>query len=417
MITRYGTLTKSTTEIKKELTVRADDTVYGIKSPLFKVFKEGTGGQIYAPRYFAPNVSDSRTEPKGIQVSFRGELRPHQQEAFSKFFETPSGGVLSMPCGFGKTCTSLSIASRVGLRVIIIVHKEFLANQWRENIQRFCPGATIGLIQGATENVECDFVIAMIQTLCSREHPPHLFDSFGLVIVDECHHIGAPAFSQCMFKMCPKYTLGLSATPERKDGLTRVLHWFLGPTFYNLERHEMDHVKVHKINFKHHSYGSLPLNKLGKVSLVDMVTTLVDIPERNQVIYDIVENNPGRVILILTDRREHAKSMHMNISGSALYIGGMKEDQLKESSKSNCIIGTFSLAHEGLDIPRLDTIILATPHSDVKQAVGRIMRGSQHPIIYDVVDQWGPLFAMWNKRSKMYDAMGFVNDTCMINLE
>ena len=92
---------------------------------------------------------------------------------------------------------------------------------------------------------------------------------------------------------------------------------------------------------------------------------------------------------------------------SALYIGGMNEKDLEISSRARVIVATFSQAHEGLDIPALDTIILASPHSDVKQAVGRILRGAHTPVIYDIVDKWSVLFGMWKKRLAMYQQSGF----------
>jgi len=418
MLTRKGLLIESTPEIKKNLTVKSNDNVYGVKSPSFKIFRDAPGKRLYAPRHYGEGIEDARIEPAHSSIKFGGTLRPYQEEALVRFLGTKSGGVLSMPCGYGKTCTSLAIAARVGLRVMIIVHKEFLANQWRENIARFCPGSSIGLIQGEKEDLEHDFVICMIQTLCSREHKEDLFDSIGLLIVDECHHIGAAAFSQTMFKLCPKYTLGLSATPDRKDGLSNVLYLFLGPQFFLIENKDMKNVHVVKIVYNPKD-RSLPLNRIGKLSMVDIITRLIELDDRNDIIYNIVKENKDRSILILTDRRDHAKEIHSSISDSSLYIGGMKEDELKKSSQKNVIIATYSLAHEGLDIPHLDTIILATPHSDVKQAVGRIMRGASDPIIYDIVDTLGPLFGMWKKRVKMYTDSGFKgpwNESCMITV-
>jgi len=126
-------------------------------------------------------------------------------------------GVLSLPCGYGKTTVSLAIACKLGYRTMIIVHKQFLADQWRERIQQFCPGATIGVVQQDKKEVECDFVIAMLQSLSLKEYSFSDFESIGTLIVDEAHHICAKVFSQSLFKMCPKHIYGLSATP-RKEG-------------------------------------------------------------------------------------------------------------------------------------------------------------------------------------------------------
>jgi superfamily II DNA or RNA helicase len=273
----------------------------------------------------------------------------------------------------------------------------------------------VGRVQTERFEIENDFVIAMIQTLCVREHDPHAFDSIGLVVVDEAHHIGAPAFSQCMFKMCPKYTLGLTATPERKDGLTRLLYWFMGPNFFTVERENQTHVKLLKLSFDCKEFREAPpCTRFGKVNLAGVVTTLTEIPERNKLILDTVENlkKEKRKILILSDRREHCFWLAERIKDAGLYIGQMKQEDLDASAEKPVVIGTFSLAHEGLDIPALDTVILSTPHSDVKQAVGRIMRETKgkvnNPVIVDIVDNWSVCWSMYNKRLKMYQESGFV---------
>jgi hypothetical protein len=412
MLSRSGYVTRDNPEIKKELTVRPAVNAIGITSPSFKVFRCDQKGNMCVPRYFGAErlgaPKDHRPEPSSAHIEFTGQLRKEtcQDQALSKFFETPSGGVLSLPCGWGKTSTALAIAARLKLRTMIIVHKEFLANQWKERIQQFCPGSTIGIVQCDQCETDNDFVIAMIQTLCTREHPKGTFDSIGFLIVDEAHHIGAPAFSQALFRFCPKYTLGLSATPERKDGLTRLLFWFLGPLFFKVERTGQNHVKVNKVPFDCALFHHGPLK-----TLVEMISDLVNIPERNQLILDIVQRCTNRKVLILTDRRAHCFWLRDNIQGSGLYIGGMKEQDLEESSRCPVIIGTFSQAHEGLDIPDLDTIILTTPHSDVKQAVGRILRGANDPVIYDMIDHWSVLFSMWTKRLAMYRKSGFDCET------
>ena len=115
-----------------------------------------------------------------------------------------------------------------------------------------------------------------------------------------------------------------------------------------------------------------------------------------------------RSVLILTDRREHAYFLHDVLPESGLYLGGMKKDELQESSQRRIIIGTFSLAQEGLDIPKLDTAVFATPKSDVVQAAGRILRGgsSYSPVIYDIVDSG--LYGMFKKRCVQYSEMKFL---------
>jgi len=149
------------------------------------------------------------------------------------------------------------------------------------------------------------------------------------------------------------------------------------------------------------------VTNFGKLNFAELVNVLTRIPERNTLLLDIIKKSPGRHILVLTDRREHAVLLHKGLKGSsALYLGGMKQEALDESARARVVIGTFSLAQEGLDIPTLDTIFLVTPHSDVKQAIGRIMRGASRPVIWDVVDSWSVLYSMWRKRLATYRSLG-----------
>jgi superfamily II DNA or RNA helicase len=430
MLTRSGYLIplehESIKEIRKELTVRPIvNNEFGFPPPPFKVFKE-TKKNLCVPRFygvekFGGNVEDNRPDPVRVVFTFNGRLRDEtfQNEALRRAVET-GRGVLSLPCGYGKTTVALAIAARLGLRTMIIVHKEFLANQWRERIQQFCPGASIGIVQQDKIDVNCDFVIAMLQSLSLKEYTFDQFESIGTLFVDEAHHICARVFSQSLFKLCPRHVFGLSATPDRKDGLTKVLHWFLGPTFFSVERENQTQVKVHPIEFDCRSFREPPpCNKTGKISLVQMITDLVENSSRNELIVSLIKKilkREKRQVLVLSDRRLHCEFLHSHFpENSGLYMGGMKEAALLETSTRQIIFGTFSQAHEGLDIPTLDTVILSTPKSDIKQSIGRILRetgGKKNaPHIYDIIDQWSLLFAMYQKRKRVYKEGGFLIDS------
>ena len=391
------------TELKKALTVRPKENAVGIRPKAFKVYRENP---LQIPRFFREDTKKFHRGEDANTIKFVGTLRPHQKEALDAF---KGNGVLCLPCGYGKTATALAIASKLKRKTIIVVHKEFLANQWRERIAQFCPKSTVGLIQGDTWNVDGhDFVLAMIQTLCVREHSPDQFNMFGLVIVDEAHHVGAPAFSKTMFKVSPEFTLGLTATPERKDGLTCILYWFLGSIFYDFSPSSSEtETELKRIDFTHESFKSGPiLNKFGKVSMAHMVNHLVEIPERNQLIMQHLRDaiSRKRRILLLSDRRGHCEWIHEQLGEgvSGLYLGGMKQDEHEKAAKKQVVVATFTLAYEGLDIPELDTLFLVTPHSDVKQAVGRIMRRPGKKEIYDFVDKWSVLTNMFYRRNKVY---------------
>jgi len=424
MLTRHGVLVPDAgPDLKKDLTVRPIVNALGIGSASFRVFRKVPGGLI-VPRYYSSTgpTRDVRLPcAPAPGINFVGKLRDptRQPEAFdagTAAFTEKGGGVLSLPCGFGKTTIGLALAAHLKLRTMIVVHKEFLANQWIDKIREFCPGATIGRVQGDLFDIEKDFVVAMIQTMSQREFAETAFDSIGFLIVDEAHHIGAPAFSQFMFKICPKHTLGLTATPERKDGLTRLLYWFLGPEFFRIERTDQKSTSVVTVPYSSSLFKeSPPLTRFGQLNMAGMINILVEIEERNELIiretHRALKNK--RRVLILSDRRDHCLNLHSKLKDLAgLYIGGMKEDDLARSAECPVVVATFQLAHEGLDIPALDTVILATPKSDIKQSIGRIMREtpgkSNDPLIIDIADQWSVFHAMYRKRLKVYQEGGFV---------
>lgn len=423
-LTRTGYIVPDTPLLRSELTVRplmSGD--FGVAPPSFKVFRKAKDG-LCVPRFWAEEKfgkarDDTRPEPAKMTrgLAFKGTLRDEtfQNVALAKAIEA-GHGVLSLPCGFGKTTVALAIACTLKYRTMIVVHKEFLANQWRERIKQFCPGATIGTVQRDLKETDCDFIIAMLQSLSLKEYSFTDFDSVGTLIVDEAHHVCAQVFSQSLFKMCPRHAFGLSATPTRKDGLTKVLHWFMGPTFFVVERENQAQVDVVSQAFTCLRYKEPPpCTWNGKLSLPTMITEVTMIPARNAHIVETIRRatcGTTRQVLVLSDRRAHCEWLHEQFKDSSgLYMGGMKEAELNASSLRRIIFATFSQAHEGLDIPTLDTVILATPKSDIVQSIGRIMRETHgkknNPRIYDIVDQWSVFFAMYQKRLKVYTQGGF----------
>ena len=425
MLCRSGyVVPRDTPEIRRELTVRPIvHHEIGFPPPPFKVFKvaKASGGlcvpQYYGAQAFGAPERDTRPEPTRVSFQFTGRLRDEtfQNEALAKGLAA-GHGILSLPCGYGKTTVALALAARLGYRTMIIVHKEFLATQWRERIQQFCPGATIGLVQQDRVETDRDFVIAMLQSLSLKEYQATQFDTIGTIIVDEAHHVCARVFSQSLFRVCPRHIFGLSATPDRKDGLSKVMEWFIGPVFFAVARENQDQVQVFPIEFDCKMFREAPpTTRFGKLCLPSMITLIVQHEARNAVIQKTVARilkGSTRQLLVLSDRRahcEHLQSLFPGVSG--LYMGGMKQAALTESSLKRIIFATFSQAHEGLDIPTLDTVLLASPKSDIVQSIGRIMRetaGKKNtPHIYDMVDHWSVMFAMYSKRLRVYRAGGF----------
>ena len=177
-----------------------------------------SGKKIYVPHYYGIEhfgLPKQYKLPEGddINVEFAGTLRDYQEPVVNKFIthcETVKygGGLLELPCAWGKTSAALYVLSKLKKKTIVIVHKEFLMNQWIERIQQFLPTARVGKIQGKIIDIEDkDIVIGMLQSLSMKEYPASLFDSFGLTIIDEVHHISSEVFSNALFKLVTKHML------------------------------------------------------------------------------------------------------------------------------------------------------------------------------------------------------------------
>ena len=438
MLTRGGVIVKKTNIssekckwLKEELTVspinECSNAFSNVNVDSFPVFRESES-RFRLPRHFAyKHFNEIQNQiPNGvpINVTFKGELKTSTKQdiAVEKallHLQISGGGILSLPTGFGKTCVALYILSQLSVKTLIIVHKEFLMNQWIERIQQFLPNAQIGRIQQNKIDIAGkDIVIGMLQSIAMKSYDPGTFETFGFTIIDETHHISSKVFSKALFNVCTKYMIGLSATPIRKDGLTKVLEWFIGDIFFSIERSNQSQVDVKIVPFTCKQYTKdPPLNKLGKINLSEIINIVSQIDERNKLIMKLIQDfrKQNRKIIILSDRRKHCQDLLClctDVSSSAgLYMGGMKQDELKQNESCDIIFATYSLAHEGLDIPSLDTLILSTPKTDIVQSCGRILRETtgkiNTPLIVDICDTFGSLPNQARKRKLYYKKSGF----------
>lgn len=430
VLTRADVNRSDIDRMRQDLTVRpiATGSPFGQFGQSFRVYHE-TRDTFCVPRhyyYVSKMPSWSGGEPVACPLlSFQGRLksetRQHEAvEACAKAFCERGGGILSLPTGFGKTTVALYVACQLGLKTLVIAHKEFLIDQWIERIRQFVPTARIGRVQQDTcDTTDKDIVVAMMQSVCSKDYG-RAFDDFGLLVIDEVHHISAPTFSRCMYRACCPYVLGLSATPERKDGLTRVIEWFVGPVFFRIERKEQQHVRISVVKYTSDAYARPPpQTRNGTLNLPELISQVCMDRVRNNAVLGAIEKcvAQGRKTIVLSDRRNHCMDLLADLQArgidAALYIGGMKQDARKDSEKSAVIVATYSQANEGLDIPSLNALVMATPKSDVIQAVGRILReasgrdSSHSPLVIDFLDDYGVFYAQFAKRRKYYASAGF----------
>jgi superfamily II DNA or RNA helicase len=355
-----------------------------------------------------------------------GEARSHQVAAMAAFKEAGNCGIICLPCGYGKTFTAIQIALRLRKRFLIVVHKEFLMNQWSGELKSLVPGIKIGKIQGERCEIgaEYDCAIAMIQTICSRSYPTGMFNGFGFAIFDEAHHLAAEHFSQTLQRIQCRAMLGLTATPARTDGLTKVFEWFLGPICYQIKARDADTsvgVEVMRYTAADAEYADPPLDYKGDVVRARLINQIADFAPRTTALLDWMAarlEEPDRQLLVLSDRREHLAAFEAGFKARGFtsigyYVGQMKQKDLEISATKRIILATFAMAAEGFNVPTLNTVLLATPKSAVEQAVGRVLRQRPEerkvaPLICDVLDSvFSECHGQWRKRAKLYKTCGY----------
>ena len=313
------------------------------------------------------------------------------------------------------TTISLNLCSQIKRKTIIIVHKEFLMNQWIERIQQFLPSARVGKIQAKIIDIENkDIVIGMLQSLSMKDYPDNMFESFGLTIIDEVHHISSEVFSCALFKIVTKYTLGLSATMERKDGTTKIFKMFLGDVVYKGTRDENHAVVVRGIEYvcNDDEFNEIKYNFRGEVMHSTMISKLCAYNHRSEfilkILVDMLKENDKQQIMILAHNRcllkyFHDAIEHRDIASCGYYVGGMKQEALKLTESKQIVIATYSMAAEALDIKTLTTLIMTTPKTDIQQSVGRILRERHSkPIVVDIIDKHQNFKNQWTKRKAFY---------------
>lgn len=333
------------------------------------------------------------------------------------------------------TFCALYALSKLKMKAIIVVNKIPLMKQWQNEIASFLPDARVGIIQGQ-KNIDVkdkDIVIAMLQSLSIIDYPDTLFEDFSISIYDEVHNISSRVFSKVLFKLCSKYTIGLSATPNRSDGCEYVFKWHIGEIIYkgSAERKGMNPI-IKNLKIDSTEYKEIcTMNKFtGKntIQFTSMLTELVKMEKRNKLIIEIIKDcrKENRKILVLSDRRNHLENFYNLLEKDTsvsftygLFVGSMKIIELEKSKACDVILATYAAFSEGVSEKDLDTLILTTPKKfighlknatknenfKIEQIVGRIFRKDhteRNPMIIDFQDNFSVFRAQGNSRKVFY---------------
>lgn len=396
------------------------------KNIKFNVYQENNEyycvPKFYGLKKFGKPIINDEIIGSEINITFNGELRTLQKEIINKivpYIKENDGGVLVLPCAAGKTVLSLYLASLFKVKTLVIVHKTFLLNQWKDRAEEFT-NAKIGIIQRNKIDIDNkDIVIGMLQSIAKNKYDNEIFKDFGLVIFDESHHAPSQYFSKALPLIASKITIGLSATPKRSDKLEKVLYWYFGDIMYKAEIEENDKVLLNIINYdiEHEKFKEF-LMYTGDINRPKTINKITTIGRRNKYIINCLEQvleEEGRKVLVLSDRIEHLQTLKnrldkKEITISDFYIGGMKQKALEKAKLANVIFASYGMASEGLDIPELNTLFMVTSRKEVEQAVGRVIRkinSDIRPLIYDFTDQLPSFVNQGKHRRKLYIKMGF----------
>jgi len=375
------------------------------------------------------SLTDLRRLPNQLALKFHGTLTPLQAQAVRVMLANDHG-VLVAPPGVGKTVMACSIAAQRNLPALVLVHRQPLSDRWRVHLTNLVGLSSKEIGQLGSGKNRCTHMVdlAMIQTLKGVDDPEAFFAGYGLLIVDECHHLPAFSFESCVKRAPIRYVLGLTATPYRRDGLQDLIVMQCGPIRHTISGRQTG------------SHTDLALELVVRETDVTYPTTdeppiqavfraLVNDAARTRTVSDDVLTalGQGRRCLVLSERKEHCRSLaeQFRAQGKTPFIldGGLRKKareaifeavRNQPSSEDLLLIATGQYLGEGFDCPQIDTLFLTFPVSfkgKLVQYVGRLMRsyeGKRVVRVHDYADVHVPVLKkMYQKRRKTYETLGF----------
>lgn len=392
------------------------------------------------------SIQDERCSGRKINVTFSGQLREEQDRAVASVADEDMG-IISAATAFGKTVVCSNIIASKKVNTLILLESSALIEQWQNALETFLDideevpeyvtptgrvkkrKSVVGLIHGPKDTSTGIIDIAMVGSLKKKGEFHERLKSYGMVIVDECHHSASDTMSEILMEMNAKYVYGVTATPFRGDGLEKINNMLLGPVRFQYTAKEraaaqgMDHIVIPRFTRVVNPHGR------DKISINDAYKIIRGSKIRNKQICEDIKRciEEGRTPVVLSKYKDNAKAIYEIVKDDAdkvfLMTGDLSKKQLKEirtemeavkNSETMILIGTGQLIGEGFDLPRLDTLIMAMPVSFkgvVEQYAGRLSRdyeGKRNVMIYDYIDYNISKFDdMYAKRLKAYKRIGY----------
>jgi superfamily II DNA or RNA helicase len=374
-------------------------------------------------------IVDRTRTLKPVYFPFRATLHPYQKTAV-KDATSRRFGVIEAPPGAGKTVIALRIIAHRKQPALVIVHTKELMYQWLKRATQFLclPEDEIGLIGDGNKRIGSRFTIAIINSLyrCIDEVKPFI----GHLVVDECHHVPARTFTDAVNKFDCTFMLGLSATPYRRDNLTKIIYFYLGDRMHWIKPQELqaiDRIMRAKLILRHTNCSYF----FDSDEYQYMISALVSDTKRNKLIMeDVIQRTSATgsgIALVISDRVSHCEELYRGISSrgikACLLTGSVpvKERarivEMLNSDEAQVLVATAQLIGEGFDLKQLSSIFLATPikfTGRVKQYIGRILRvieGKEDALIFDYLDTNGMLKNSFQSRMSAYYDLGVKLDS------
>ncbi len=373
------------------------------------------------------DIIDRRPDHESVELRFAGTLQPHQQQAVDAVVNYELAVIVAPP-GAGKTVTACAVIAHHRQPTLVLVDRRPLLEQWCQRLGEHLrlDDEEIGVIGGGTDRPGRLVDVAMIQSLARRERADEVFGRYGLIVVDECHHLPAVSFEACVRTASTRRWLGLTATPYRRDGLEGIIALQCGPTRHETRPGDLPATElvqrrliVHPTGFVHDDTASIQ----------QVFGALVADDERTkQICADVVRAlDAGRTCLVLTQRTAHIDAICRQLvaAGHDAHIlkGGLGKKALAavgdamaaaDTDAGIAVVATGSYLGEGFDWPQLDTLFLAFPiafKGRVVQYVGRLLRvhDAKHDVqLHDYLDEHVTVLArMHTKRLRAYKTLGF----------
>lgn len=366
-------------------------------------------------------IIDERSKLEEINITSKIELRPQQEEILEKT-DIKDFGVIVAPPNSGKTIIGLELITQKQQPTLILVHRKQLFDQWIDRIQNFLgiPKDKIGQVGNQKDRIGKEITVAMIQSLARQNSLEHLSDKFGMIIVDECHHIPAKSFREVIAQLNSYYLYGLTATPKRKNNDEKLIYVYIGNIIYELTQQEqlsIQNIKV-EINVREtHLYAPFDY-KIDKYEMISQI--LIHDTHRNSLILQDIEQNITRFrsILILTERKTHVDILNLYLKDKyeTIAISGDDSERSRKSKLEQIeqghykiIISTGQFFGEGIDIDALECLFIVYPfafESKLIQYIGRIQRSGKPPVIFDYRDSEIDYFEkMFKQRNRYYNKL------------